>query len=328
MHYVANTALAFDSVEHIMRDVNNGYLQRYFHANGASMFFTLVYIHIARGLFYGSYRSPRAMLWIIGVIIFIVMMATLLWPNWVLTLSYLLLHDESLHWVWASILPFNKAGTKATTRIGPHNYAVLCRIVVGLLGDWTCNRIKSKDGYSYRFEIDIEDGPDKAHIFELAHWFYVEGYCPNPEPKLLIRKPSASSHVGAVTRRIYRLSLFTHTSFSWVYDAFYVSGPKGQLKVIPSFIADFITPMSLADLIMQDGSRQVGQGVMIATNCFTYDECVLLANILRDKFGLVTSVISAGHPNQYKVSIWKESMPLLRTIVGPFMVGETVRKIA
>ncbi|ORY21212.1 apocytochrome b [Rhizoclosmatium globosum] len=71
MHYVANTALAFDSVEHIMRDVNNGWMLRFFHANGASMFFTLVYIHIARGLFYGSYRSPRALLWVIGVIIFI-----------------------------------------------------------------------------------------------------------------------------------------------------------------------------------------------------------------------------------------------------------------
>ncbi|KAJ3248942.1 hypothetical protein HDU77_007930, partial [Chytriomyces hyalinus] len=63
MHYVANTALAFESVEHIMRDVNQGAILRYFHANGASMFFTLVYIHIARGLFYGSYRSPRGLLW-------------------------------------------------------------------------------------------------------------------------------------------------------------------------------------------------------------------------------------------------------------------------
>ena len=59
-----------------MRDVNNGFILRYTHANGASMFFILVYIHIARGQFYGSYRSPRAILWIIGVIIFILMMAT------------------------------------------------------------------------------------------------------------------------------------------------------------------------------------------------------------------------------------------------------------
>lgn len=76
MHYVADTQLAFDSVEHLMREVNYGWLLRYMHANGASMFFILVYIHIARGLYYGSYKSPRELLWIIGVVIFLMMMAT------------------------------------------------------------------------------------------------------------------------------------------------------------------------------------------------------------------------------------------------------------
>lgn len=76
MSYVANTGLAFDSVERIMREVNYGWLLRYMHMNGASMFFILVYIHIARGLYYGSYKSPRELLWIIGVVIFLLMMAT------------------------------------------------------------------------------------------------------------------------------------------------------------------------------------------------------------------------------------------------------------
>ena len=76
MHYTGNTVLAFESVEHIMRDVNNGWLLRSIHANGASMFFIWVYLHIGRNLFYGSYRYPRGMLWTIGVIIFIAMMAT------------------------------------------------------------------------------------------------------------------------------------------------------------------------------------------------------------------------------------------------------------
>ncbi len=76
MHYVANTEHAFDSVERIMREVNYGWLLRYMHVNGASMFFILVYIHIARGLYYGSYKSPRELLWIIGVVIFLLMMAT------------------------------------------------------------------------------------------------------------------------------------------------------------------------------------------------------------------------------------------------------------
>jgi ubiquinol-cytochrome c reductase cytochrome b subunit len=76
MHYTPHIDLAFSSVEHIMRDVNNGWFIRYVHANGASMFFIVVYCHIFRGLYYGSYIQPRQLLWCSGVIIFILMMAT------------------------------------------------------------------------------------------------------------------------------------------------------------------------------------------------------------------------------------------------------------
>jgi ubiquinol-cytochrome c reductase cytochrome b subunit len=76
MHYTPHIDLAFVSVEHIMRDVNNGWLIRYMHANGASMFFIVVYSHIFRGLYYGSYMYPREHLWCSGVVLFILMMAT------------------------------------------------------------------------------------------------------------------------------------------------------------------------------------------------------------------------------------------------------------
>ena len=76
MNYSANTGLAFDSVERIMRDVNYGWLLRYAHANGASMFFIVVYIHIFRALYYGSYKAPREILFMLGVVIFLLMMAS------------------------------------------------------------------------------------------------------------------------------------------------------------------------------------------------------------------------------------------------------------
>jgi quinol-cytochrome oxidoreductase complex cytochrome b subunit len=76
MHYTPHIDLAFSSVEHIMRDVNNGWLIRYLHANGASMFFIVVYSHLLRGLFYGSYMHPREHLWCSGILIFLLMMAT------------------------------------------------------------------------------------------------------------------------------------------------------------------------------------------------------------------------------------------------------------
>lgn len=76
MHYAPTAADAFNSVEHIRRDVNYGWLMRNIHAVGASMFFLAVYVHIGRGLYYGSYKAPREILWIIGVVIFLLMMAT------------------------------------------------------------------------------------------------------------------------------------------------------------------------------------------------------------------------------------------------------------
>jgi quinol-cytochrome oxidoreductase complex cytochrome b subunit len=76
MHYVPHVDYAFASVERIMRDVNFGWLIRYMHANGASMFFVAVYIHILRNLYYGSYKAPREVLWIIGCLIYLLMMAT------------------------------------------------------------------------------------------------------------------------------------------------------------------------------------------------------------------------------------------------------------
>ena len=76
MHYNPSVLEAFNSIEHIMRDVNNGWLIRYLHSNTASAFFFLVYLHIGRGMYYGSYRAPRTLVWAIGTVILILMCAT------------------------------------------------------------------------------------------------------------------------------------------------------------------------------------------------------------------------------------------------------------
>ncbi len=76
MHYTPHEDYAFASVEHIMRDVNYGWLMRYVHLNGAALFFFAVYLHMFRGIYYGSYKEPREVLWMLGVVIFILMMAT------------------------------------------------------------------------------------------------------------------------------------------------------------------------------------------------------------------------------------------------------------
>jgi ubiquinol-cytochrome c reductase cytochrome b subunit len=115
MHYIPHVDYAFLSVEHIMRDVSYGWFIRYWHANGASFFFFFVYLHIARGLFYSSYSSPRELLWIIGVIIFLIMIITaflgyvLPWGQmsyWAATVITSLVStipsigEEILKWLW------------------------------------------------------------------------------------------------------------------------------------------------------------------------------------------------------------------------------------
>ena len=76
MNYTPHTDMAFDSVERIMRDVSYGWLLRYMHSNGSAFFFIVVYIHILRGMYYGSYKYPRELNWILGVFIYLLMMAT------------------------------------------------------------------------------------------------------------------------------------------------------------------------------------------------------------------------------------------------------------
>ncbi|KOG96043.1 cytochrome b/b6 (mitochondrion) [Saccharomyces eubayanus] len=91
MHYSSNIELAFSSVEHIMRDTHNGYILRYLHANGASFFFLVMYMHMAKGMYYGSYRSPRVTLWNVGVIIFVLTIATAF-------LGYCCVYGQMSHW--------------------------------------------------------------------------------------------------------------------------------------------------------------------------------------------------------------------------------------
>jgi len=115
MNYTAHTSMAFDSVERIMRDVNYGWLLRYIHMNGASMFFIVVYIHIFRGMYYGSYKAPRELLWMSGVVIFLLMMATAFmgyvlpwgqmsfWGATVITnlfSAFPLIGDSIVTWLW------------------------------------------------------------------------------------------------------------------------------------------------------------------------------------------------------------------------------------
>ena len=153
MHYTPHVDLAFMSVEHIMRDVEGGWFLRYMHANGASMFFIVVYLHMFRGLYYGSYASPRELVWIVGVVLFLLMILTAFigyvlpwgqmsfWGATVITSlasAIPIVGDEITHWLWGGfsvdnatlnrffslhyLLPFIIAGASVVHLAALHQY--------------------------------------------------------------------------------------------------------------------------------------------------------------------------------------------------------------
>ncbi|MSP83657.1 MAG: cytochrome b [Alphaproteobacteria bacterium] len=157
MHYIGDARFAFDSVEHIMRNVNYGWLLRYLHSNGAALFFLVVYVHIFRGLYYGSYKSPREILWWIGIVIVLAMMATAFmgyvlpwgqmsfWAATVITNLFSaipLLGQEIVAWLWGGFA----VGGPTLTRFYALHY-LLPFVIFGLvfLHLWALRTVKSNN---------------------------------------------------------------------------------------------------------------------------------------------------------------------------------------
>lgn len=272
-------------------------------------------MHIGRGLYYGSYLAPRVLVWSIGVIILVLMMA-IMWPNWKYYDLNTINSAVSVTGLSSAVLPINKSRTKAINRIGPHNKEILDIIISGMLGDFWADKIPGKHLNSVSFNIE-QSISNTAYIHYLSLLFYKLGYCSRPVPTLIVKSPAAlsGSHISkggqlttegdsSVEKRFnYKLTLFTFSSFTWIYDSFYITVNGKTIKTVPVYIADYLTPLGLANWIMLVGSFQKGQGIYIATNSFTYDECLFLASILNKKYKFKTSVIKSGHPNQWRISI-------------------------
>lgn len=332
MHYTPNVDLAFNSVEHIMRDVNNGWLIRYTHANVASFFFIFVYMHIGRGLYYSSYKSPRVLVWSIGVIILVLMMA-------IAFLGYVLPYGQMSLWgliikpqmfnlylflfILVLISPidcgvnWNRTGRlRGIYRIGPHNKDVLSIIFGSLLGD--AHAEKRLNGIGTRISFFQEDC-HVEYILSLHKLLSKYGYCNSKKPVIGRRLGSKGK-----LRKLVRFTTWTYTSFNWIRDIWY---DENNIKRVPNCIGEYLTPLALAIWIMDDGSK-VNKGLKFSTNSFTYNECLMLVNVLSENFNIKASVQSAGSKDQYIIYVWKESMNDLRNIVNPYIIPEMKYKIS
>lgn len=262
MHYCPNVDLAFASVEHIMRDVNYGWAIRYVHANTASFFFLFMYFHVGRGLYYGSYKSPRILPWSIGVIILILTMATAflgyvlpygqmsLWgeEKYCPTCNYTNILAFLVHITYSSIifiiifLDTKNPNTKhyfakrirSEYRIGPHNKDILSIFYGSLFGD--SHAEKRKEGNGTRLSFSQESNR-KSYLIWLHSIISEKGYC-NPTV------PVVQSRIGAggKVRYIIRFHTFTYSSLNWLYDEWYKDG----IKKVPSNIEEYLTPLAIA----------------------------------------------------------------------------------
>lgn len=193
---------------------------------------------------------------------------------------------------------------RAASRIGPHNQDVVSIIVGSLLGDSYANR-RSVEGTRICYR---QSSIHKDYLFWLYNFFYTRGYCTNLEPRMYTR---LLKHRGKEVQHFgYEFNTFTFRSFNWLHEMFYHKGKK----VIKPMIEEFITPLSLAIWISDDGGW-AKPGVRIATNSFSFVENELLVNILKRKFNLDCTIQTLKASGNYSIYIKSSSIPTLREIV-------------
>lgn len=218
--------------------------------------------------------------------------------------------------------------TRTSNRIGPHNLDVISVLVGCLLGD--AYAVKSKKdipGTKFRFK---QSGRHKAYLFFLYEFFNNRGYCTNSGPREYKTILINAANKKPKTYYGYEFDIFTFSSLNWLYDLFYLNGNK----IISDEIINYLTPMSIAFLIMDDGAWVSGsKSVRIATNNFTLQEVELLRDIFKVKFNLDCTIqlLSKKGGNtpkdKYSLYIKVSSLPRLIELVLPYMHSSMLYKL-
>ena len=222
-----------------------------------------------------------------------------------------LFNIESNIYICNLILPFCSPKTKSNLRIGPHNYNVLSILIGSLLGDASAE----KHGNGTRFCFQQEH-TNSGYLLWFHNYLSELGYCNKTIPEIKTR-------IGKQGKLIYilRFKTYTYASFNWIYETFYTKEFQSNKKILPlnnpSVLEDYLNPLALSVWIQDDGGKS-GSGLKIATNNFSYEEVLFLADILRKKYNLKVSVLKSGVLSQYVLYISKSSMNNLIEIVKPY----------
>lgn len=238
---------------------------------------------------------------------------TCLFNKEILKFSYL----NHFHDICIMIMPLLTTGKnkiKGINRIGPHDISIYSIIFGSLLGDAHAERRKGGVGTRISF---YQESTHVTYLLWLHNQLASKGYCHENLPVITTRLGKKG-----VVRKIVRFHTWTYTSFNQIHDLWYIDNKKK----VPECIGKYLTPLALAIWIMDDGAK-VSKGLKLCTNSYTYSECLLLVRILYENFNLKATVQSAGVKNQYIIYIWKESIPVLRNIISPYIIPEMKYKI-
>lgn len=203
---------------------------------------------------------------------------------------------------------------KSLNRIGPHNIDILSLIYGSLLGNGHAEKRPKGNGTRITF---YQESSHVEYLLYIHKLLAELGYSSKTIPTISTRLGK-----GGKVRKIIRCRTWSYSSFNWIHDLWY----KNNIKRVPYNLEQYLTPLALAIWIMDDGTKS-GKSLKFSTNCFTYEDCTKLINILYKKYNLKSSINSAGPPNQYVIYIWKESMLDLIKIVEPYILPSMKYKI-
>lgn len=196
------------------------------------------------------------------------------------------------------------SGVRAINRIGPHDKEIISIIIGSLLGKALANG-RTIEGVRFCFRQSLKH---KDYLFWLYQFFLVRGYCSNLEPRKYTRALKGKIHYG------YEFNTYTFRSLKWIHSMFYKNG----IKYINPNIVEYITPLSLAIWIMDDGGL-AKPGLRLATNSFTFEEVKLLHNMLTIKFNLGCTIQHLNSIDRQSIYIKGSSITKLKELVLPYV---------
>lgn len=328
MHYTAHVDQAFHSVQHQMRDVPNGWLLRYLHANGASLFFIVVYMHQFRALYYTSYASPREFVWLVGVVILQVMIQTAFigyvqpWG-----LSNLAQYEqyffsgteynpikqcERLRGTFITNakrekFAFYTPRIPAEKRYGPHESEIVDLIIGIMLSEGYLE----EHGNGVRLTLHF-GAKNINYLLYIHAILYSKGYCSDKTPIIKpMKKYKDKGQYFTIKLNTYTFGSFKPFRKEW-YNA-------DGVKVMPSNIRDMLNARVIRHMIMGDGNLTGKKAVYIATYAHTFTEVQLFVKALNFKFRGLNAQVRKHGSKYWKVYIPAKQGEQLHNIIRPYV---------